>query len=114
MPTPFVKTTSIPQRRIDGSGPRAQIFNGIDSLIPLGPHYRKNYYIIYVDHSDPDSAAAGVKEEVIIEKIEIDPKNILAVRVPQGVTMYPIPLLQQAIYLDSTSGDRLPLLSNSG
>jgi len=67
------------------------------------------YYTKYVENPN-----TGEMEEIIEEKIEIDPKNILAVRVPKGVSMYPIPMLQQAILNELAGGERLPLLAKSG
>jgi len=47
-------------------------------------------------------------------RTEVDPKCIMAIRVPKGVNMYPIPLLVQALDFERQGLERMPLLDKSG
>ena len=91
MPTPFVKTPRYPTYT-DGTGPRAQTFYGVDSLIPLGPSYIRDE-----------------KGELVVDR-----QSIMCVRVPKGVVMYPMSYLENAIRRENEGLSRYPLLERSG
>jgi hypothetical protein len=105
MPTPFVKS-STHSERTEGSGPTAQTFMGMDSLMPIGPYYRRDTTYardtVWKDDNTVDSIITR------IDRIDtlIDLQNILCIKVPRGVNIYPPYLLDNArrMYLqDNTS-----------
>ncbi|MCL2040006.1 MAG: hypothetical protein FWG85_06220 [Bacteroidetes bacterium] len=74
MQPPFVKSRG-PNNGIgtEGTGPRAQTFLGVDSLMVIGP-----YYLKYQDPASPNYGRDSA----------IDLKSILCVKVPNDVQMY--------------------------